>query len=216
MNAAKPSEAAGTDGGYSGYSTEAGAAADSSTLTGTPSDMATSPRITRPRSASTASTGFSIPPPLIAGSAVSSRGSTRIRRSILGTMVAAVKRRNASPAGAGPSLAWASVPVPWSQDSLAYAAAMSGRDPGEERHSSLAQGSDAAGKSEVEQDEALSFKDVLSLVQGRDGVIRIEILLACVAAVAAGGWVGGLYGVIAAAFMCILMILIAFVPLADI
>lgn len=84
-------------------------------------------------------------------------------------------------------------------------------------------GDDAVSRSEISsvswRDRSLSTSAPAAekwsdMFRSGDKLLRVEISVVCVAAII-GGWLkGGLYGVIAVAFICILSILIAFVPLA--
>jgi hypothetical protein len=177
-------------------------------------DSALSPRITRPRSSShphnaagssAGAAGFSNPPPLLththAGTA-SSRGSTRIRRrSILGSVVAAVQRRGGAGGTAGAS--W--VPAPVSQQSYAHIGATPAPPPG-------GAGAEAVPPAEEEEDQRWAAG--WGLKEGQ-GLLRAEILAACMVGVLAGGWAGGLYGVVAACVLCMLLLLVAVIPIAD-
>lgn len=153
---------------------------------------------------------FSNPPPLLPGAANSSRGGTRIRRSILGTVVAAVQRRGAGSTMETPS--WVSAATPGSPGPTVGG---NSRDRGFSIGSTGSVTGAAARPEDLEIKTSLNTCDAELTFGGRtDRLVRTEILIGSVVVVIAGGYSSGLYGVIAASFLCILTIMIAFVPLA--
>lgn len=205
VTAAKPTEVTTTGENLIGLNI------DSPDSTGMVTNDMGSPRV-RPRSLSSASQGnnsaFNNPPPLIP------KGSTRIKRSILGAVVAAVQRRGYGSSNSSSSLSWISAPSATNNQQAVTMASSKSNENREMRNIRSSTNIDEGAISLPDEVQPVSgTARILSFFEG-DGLYRVEILIASFAVIIFGGLNSGIYGVIAAAFLCVLTIIIAFVPLA--